>query len=148
MKKVNKSRVSVDETKRNEAAKRAQDEKNMTDMEEYISLVKHKTKKTEAEILMDMGSTNVDYISQQRSKGRFTPSFIAQFKEKYAEIINNEVKKEVGSEDIELVIHAIYHRQKVHGYYLAELYAHQKGVSVARALAEMEQYEQENTTNV
>ena len=142
MKKVSKSPKVLDEKAKKAEPINDQDRRNFTEMEELIGLVCFKKKMKEADVMLEMGF-NADYLSQQRSRKRYTPSFIAAFKEKYADIIAAEENKYVKTEDIENIIYAMASRQQVHGHYLAELYAHQKGVSVVRVLQEMEQSEKE-----
>lgn len=89
---------------------------------------------------------NEDYISQQRTRGRFTESFVSKMKSTFSDIIKNQEKVELKSGDLETVIYSMAARQKVHGHFLAEIFASEKGVSVAKVLIEMEQLEKETAT--
>lgn len=112
-----------------------------------IDLIKFKKKLTEEEICEQMG-LNKNYISQMRTRNHFPEKFINNLKLRYKDVIESEPVKILKASDVETVIYQTSVRLQVVSHYIAEMFADQKGVSVAKVLHEMEQLERESAARL
>jgi hypothetical protein len=109
------------------------------DVERLIKLVTFKENLTEEELAVKL-KKNKAYISQQRTRGEFTKSFIDDLVMQYGHHLKTEPRAPV---DTSALIVSMAARQQVQSRYIAELVAITKEMTVTKVLTEMEQLEKE-----
>lgn len=116
---------------------------NISEFNDLIELIKFKKTINEKEIAAAIGR-NETYISQLRNKQTIPQTAVDLLNLKFADVISNEVKAEISPEKQRAMLVGMAARQRVHGRYIAEIYAKSSGSSVTKVLSEMEQLEREN----
>ena len=116
-------------------------------VESLIKLIGFKENLTEEQIAARM-KLNKAYISQQRSRGAFTVSFLKKLQMEFGDVIKNQPAIGVSQEIKEGVILTIAAKQQVQSRYLAEIYAKIHLMSVTGVLSEMERLEKESVEHL
>lgn len=120
---------------------------DINEFDRLIELIKFKEGLTEEDIALSV-RVNSNYISQMRSKGKVTESFMRKLRLKYGDLIDSVEKAEVSMESRDAIILTMAARQQVQSRYIAEIYAKTAGMSVTKVLTEMEQLEREGAEHL